>query len=72
MVINLNRITPGNPAGQDDLIASIRQQFRQALGNEYVQALVNAARRSVEHAIDEETVEQLRRELSGAAAAPNS
>lgn len=70
MVINLTRVERGNPAGEPNLVAQVRQQFGPALGNEYVQALVNAARRSVGFAISEETVAELRRQLTGSAAAP--
>lgn len=70
MVIALNRIQRGNPAENENLVAQVRQQFGPAMGNEYVQALVNAARREVGVTISDDTVAELRRQLTGSAAAP--
>jgi peptidyl-prolyl cis-trans isomerase D len=70
MVINLNRIIRGNPAENAELVAQVRQQFGPSLGREYVQSLVNAARRSVGVTISDETVAELRRQLTGSATAP--
>lgn len=72
MVINLTRIVRGNPSENANLVAQVRQQFGPALGNEYVQALVNSARRAVGVTISEDTVAELRRQLTGSAAAPAS
>lgn len=72
MVINLRRIVRGDPAGNDELIANVQQQFAGALGNEYVQAMVNAARRAVGVSISDTTVAELRRQLTGSANAPVS
>ncbi len=70
MVINLTRVVRGDPAENANLVGQVRQQFGPALGNEYVQALVNAARRSVGVAISDDTVAELRRQLTGSAVAP--
>lgn len=72
MVVALNRVVRGRPESGSNLVAQVRQQFGPALSNEYVQGLVNAARRSVGFAISDTTVDELRRQLSGSAAAPVS
>lgn len=67
MVIRLDSTTRGDATGNTELLAAVEQQFGGALGAEYVEILVRAARREFEVTENSEVIAQLRRELTGAA-----
>ena len=67
MVLRLNRIVRGDATGNRELLAAVEQQFGQAIGGEYLEVVLGAARREFEIQIDEEAVQRLRDELSGVA-----
>ncbi len=68
MVIRLDRTRRGDATGNAGLLAAVEQQFGPALGAEYVDILVRAARREYAVEINDAAVSQLRAELTGAAA----
>lgn len=67
MVIRLDSTTRGDATGNTELLAAVEQQFGGALGAEYVEILVQAARREFEVTENTDAIAQLRRELTGAA-----
>ncbi|MCU0728906.1 MAG: SurA N-terminal domain-containing protein [Sphingopyxis sp.] len=67
MVLRLNRSERGNPAEQEQLQNSVRQQMGGALGSEYLAALVAAARARYPVTVDQPTVTSLRAQLTGTA-----
>lgn len=68
MVIRLDSTTRGDATGNTELLAAVEQQFGGALGAEYVEILVQAARREFQVTENTEVIAQMRRELTGAAA----
>ncbi len=68
MVIQLNQTVRGDATGNAELLAAVEQQFGQAMTGEYIEVLVQAARKAFPVELNDETIAQLRSELTGAAA----
>jgi peptidyl-prolyl cis-trans isomerase D len=69
MVIKLDRIVRGDASGNQELLAAVQGQFQEALGSEYVEVLVQAARAQFPVTVDSAAVDTLRAELTGTAPA---
>ena len=67
MVIRLNETVRGDATGNTELLAAVEQQFGQAMSGEYIEVLVQAARRAFPVELNDEAIAQLRRELTGGA-----
>ncbi len=65
MVIKLARIEPGDASGDQQVVTGVGREFVQALGADYVQILVNAARAQFPVNINREAVRTLREQLLG-------
>ncbi|MFM6853031.1 MAG: peptidyl-prolyl cis-trans isomerase [Sphingopyxis sp.] len=70
MVIHLNRVERGDATAQPQLIEAVRQQFRDALGAEYVGTMVAAARRAFPVTTNDAAIRTLRNQLAGLADEP--
>lgn len=67
MVIRLDQTVRGDATGNTELLAAVEQQFGQAMTGEYMEVLVQAARRAFPVELNDEAIAQLRTELTGAA-----
>lgn len=70
MVIGLDKINRGNARQQPQVVAAVSEQLARALGNEYVQSLLTAAKRELGVRIDADAVAALKRELGGVPPTP--
>lgn len=65
-VVQLDSVTPGDGRSEPALANMVRRDFARALGDEYVQQLVNAAAREIGVRRDDKAIAALKSELSGA------
>lgn len=73
MVIRLDRVIRGDATGEREqgLVNAVQQQFSGALAGEYVDVLVEAARRAHPVSVDQAALATLREQLGGGAAPAN-
>ena len=71
MVMQLDRIQRNDASRETQLLASVEQQFSQAISGEYVETIVGAARQRFPITIDTGAVARLRAELTGTATSTN-
>jgi len=72
MVIHLDRVVPGDAAQQTQLVQAVQQQYRDAIGGEYVSTLVAAARAAFPVTTNQAALTTLRNQLLGVAAGGNA
>ncbi|QPQ55877.1 SurA N-terminal domain-containing protein [Allosphingosinicella flava] len=64
-VVHLNEVIPGDARGQPQLVAATRQQFGQALGDEYALQFARAAQRSLKVERHDAAIQRLKSQLLG-------
>lgn len=65
MVVYLDTIDAGDAKSEEGLVKAVSSQLAGAIGNEYVGGLLNAAKKDVGVEINRDTLETLKRELTG-------
>ncbi|WP_106639488.1 peptidylprolyl isomerase [Allosphingosinicella vermicomposti] len=64
-VVHLNEVIPGDATKQPELIEATRQQFSQAVGNEYGAQFANAARKTAKIEKHDAAIQRLKTQLLG-------
>jgi peptidyl-prolyl cis-trans isomerase D len=65
LVIKLDRVQPGNAAGNQQLVNATRADIGRVVGREYAEQFIRATRNAVGVEIDREAVGRVRAELQG-------
>ena len=68
VVVQLDRIEPGNLAAEPSLLAATQSQLSDAIGREYTTQFTNAAKKMLKIERNESAIGDLRKSLTGAAA----
>lgn len=64
-VVYLDKVVPGDASKEAALISSVKNQFSEVIGNEYVDQLSAAVRARTEVKRNEEAIQALRKQLTG-------